>query len=1008
MEQYSISNDDNVFEFDPCEDEYQRPYPTSPPCVTNAARDSGNAATMRSHDAPLASRKLSIGSPPSSSSSSKGKGKAPAIPVPIPYTAEHHDLFDMSRTQMSPASSSSLSPSALSSLGSTSFAFSPANSSFSSYGTTLSSPMSEMMDVDEGPFPYQGASKGKAADTPPTLPPLTFTPSAIGDGSSEWMSFGQPSSLSSTFYSPAPQSSAEPSTSPLSPSAPSSIPRSLDSPLVQYGVSSSEPGSSKAPIRHNSLSNLSIASEVTIKKVKTPPPYRPQGFIARKLAFGKGTPTPSRPTSPPAIDPEILRYDNTAGKGLRVWYTSPKHDDPSAVVSRPPAPIPSLTSDPISLSARKLLRHKGRSHSEPVAFSALDFVPATSTDVFEPLPLFVKNYFDDNLPREIHLHILRCFVENYIDDHRRLIGSNRWSASKAASSKNQWVGKERGVRDLLKLARVSKSWCSAVFDGQLWTDLDLHGFPRIPHHILERITKSGGPFVQSLDLSGHTHLNSERLIELADSLCLPVPEGVISRTQLTSISLRGCRNLTTRSLHHLLLRSGSLERLNLKGLGCVTNTTCEILATYCPRLTSLNLGQCPNMGAAGIRFMANAVLTRKERLQLVELRLCGLKYITDSTMEALGRAAPFLEVLDLSYARQLHNSALEAFVACDDDEDNGADTVSVTARDLGRESSEHGPFKFRRRITRLRHLNLSFCVLLTDTACANISHSVPKLEILEMAGIGSHLKDAGLIRLLERTPFIQRLDLEDAMDVTDAFLATITPPPPKPATPSTSDSDRAPLEPPHTGHALQHLVVSYASILSDAAFLALIRNCSKLVTLEADNTRIGHSVLREFVRLSKTRRATNARIVAVDCRGIGESVTKELSALTRPRMGWRSFEARRLHYLDARDGGAGAEEDMKVGRGQDECDEKRVVVKTFYGWQTVDAVKANREKRRTTKGGGTGSGRKREGSSGTGDLEEEGGRRVSGTRWWSPSGRRSGSTSPPIMTDVPNDGCRTM
>jgi F-box and leucine-rich repeat protein 2/20 len=450
MEQYSIGGDDNVFEFDPCEDEYQRPYGAALTCVTNAARSSGNAATMRSHDAPLAS------SP--SSSGSKGKGKAPAIPVPIPFATERHDLFDISssRTQMSPASTSSFSPSALSSLGSTSFAFSPATSSISSYGTTLSSPMSEMMDVDERPS--HSACKGKATDTPPILPPLTFTPSGIDGGRPEWLSFGQSPPLASTLYSPAPQSSVEPLTpsSPLDAGGSSSIARSLDATSDLYGTPSSEPGSSKGLIRHSSLSNLSIASEVTVKKVKVPP-YRPQGFIARKLAFGKGTPTPSRPTSPPAIDPEILRYDNTAGKGLRMWYTPPKLDDPSANVSRPPAPIPALTLDPISLSARRLLKHKGRSQSEPVTFSALDFVPASSTDVFEPLPLFVKNYFDDHLPQEIHIRILRCFVELHVDDHRRLIESHRWSASKAASSKNQWVGKERGVRELLKLARVSEN-----------------------------------------------------------------------------------------------------------------------------------------------------------------------------------------------------------------------------------------------------------------------------------------------------------------------------------------------------------------------------------------------------------------------------------------------------------------------------------------------------------------------------------------------------------------------
>jgi hypothetical protein len=59
----------------------------------------------------------------------------------------------------------------------------------------------------------------------------------------------------------------------------------------------------------------------------------------------------------------------------------------------------------------------------------------------------------------------------------------------------------------------------------------------------------------------------------------------------------------------------------------------------------------------------------------------------------------------------------------------------------------------------------------------------------------------------------------------------------------------------------------------------------------------------------------------------------------RSRKGWRSWEARKLGYLDGRD-----EEDLKVG--QDECDEKRVVIKSFYSWQIVDDV---REWRRASK-----------------------------------------------------------
>jgi len=176
--------------------------------------------------------------------------------------------------------------------------------------------------------------------------------------------------------------------------------------------------------------------------------------------------------------------------------------------------------------------------------------------------------------------------------------------------------------------------------------------------------------------------------------------------------------------------------------------------------------------------------------------------------------------------------------------------------------------------------------------------------------------------------------------------------------------------------------------------------------LEADNTRMGTAVLKEFVRLSRQRKAKDAKMVAIDCRGIHESLVKELSSMTRPRLGWRAYGARKLSYLDARDDN---EEDLKIG--QDECDEERVVLKTFYSWQTVDAVKAAREKRRKS----TGSRRMgSESSMGSAHDEFETVPTGRSARWWSPGGRRSPRTggqdrnSPPIIPDLNNDGCRMM
>ena len=45
-------------------------------------------------------------------------------------------------------------------------------------------------------------------------------------------------------------------------------------------------------------------------------------------------------------------------------------------------------------------------------------------------------------------------------------------------------------------------------------------------------------------------------------------------------------------------------------------------------------------------------------------KTAGLKGVTEGTMSTLGKAAPFLQALDLSYFRDLHNSSPDALVAC--------------------------------------------------------------------------------------------------------------------------------------------------------------------------------------------------------------------------------------------------------------------------------------------------------------------------------------------------------
>ncbi|KAG5643136.1 hypothetical protein DXG03_001526 [Asterophora parasitica] len=981
---HDIDNEERLFHFESWEESDMLHF-TAPTLASARQRSIALESNphMSSHDGPSTSGETYETGAPQVVVKGKGVTRPVSIRVPVPAP---HDFFDTSAST-APSTSRDSHRSLQTPLTPSSF------NHYSSFSDEAQQHLVEpiIQDLGESLQAFgETLWKGKEKEHPPVLPPLTFSPE-----------FHYSPSSSSPLQSPGPSSYASSCGRPLArvTTYPEPHARALGEDRSSVPPPNAEdqnipPSLKRMLSRRRSLPNLlacsskrSLAARSMLQiKLKLASSRAPSN-LTRKSFFRK-------PKAPDVSRPELIKSQvvgelvgNSSPNPPDPWRTGLKVDELDATISR----FSNLRLDDINSRNPNSfyyiaapLKHKGRSNSSPFPLSALDIVPVQSTDIFAPLPLVVKRYFDEVLPHELRLHVLQDLIDLHESDHLRAIKDGRWSAAKASSSKNKWVGRDKGIRELVKLSRVSKSWRALVFDGPLWTNLDLRSFPNVPESVVRRLTTTGGQCTKALDISGHAQISAATLLHMADHFCVNSSRNTDSLcyTQLTSINLQGCSSLSTRSLHHLLVRSCALRKLCVKGLAAVTNTTCDILSAYCPELTSLDINRCSNVDAEGIKGLVKSATDRGEYIQLMELRMCGLKNIDDRMMAALGKAMPYLEVLDLSYTR-LHNSAVEAFVACDEEEeDAGVETVMVSPRDFGRNSSD----MFRRRVTRLRHLSLSSCLLLTDEACSNLSHSVPRLEFLELAGIGADMGDDGLVRLLNKTPHIRRLDLEDAAHITDAVLIAITP--------SNSSSPTPNSTLPEPGHALEQLNISFAANVTDEALLSLIRGCPRLRHLEADNTRVGSAVLREFVRQCRKRKMSDAKAVVVDCRGVSENTVKDLAASTRPRMGWRAYEARKLAFLDARDGNA---EEMKVG--QDECDGKRVVVKSFYSWQTVDAVKAVREKRRKA--------RRRSSLSGD-EFDEASGRAL---RWWAPGGRRSprsGRSSPLNMADMNGDGCRMM
>lgn len=250
-------------------------------------------------------------------------------------------------------------------------------------------------------------------------------------------------------------------------------------------------------------------------------------------------------------------------------------------------------------------------------------------------------------------------------------------------------------------------------------------------------------------------------------------------TNLTSVNMKGT-HVSTRALHKLLASCPALENLCLRGMSAVTNTTCIIIGDANPHLITLDLGRCTNMDTFGLMFICEAIERRRtlsgskgQPSALRELRLSGLKRASEWALQSIACTFPALEVLDLSYSNGLTDPCFERFVEWHPDAIILEPRVQLSARDIGLDPADRTVHN--RRITRLRHLNVSHCLSLTDRTCTHLSHAVPELEILELAGIGAAIEDAGLIRLLKTTPLIRKLDLEDASRITDDVLLAITP-----------------------------------------------------------------------------------------------------------------------------------------------------------------------------------------------------------------------------------------
>ncbi|ORY14884.1 hypothetical protein BCR34DRAFT_623100 [Clohesyomyces aquaticus] len=388
-------------------------------------------------------------------------------------------------------------------------------------------------------------------------------------------------------------------------------------------------------------------------------------------------------------------------------------------------------------------------------------------------------------------------------------------------------------KELVRCSAVSKSWHAMCFDGQLWSDLDTSAYyGDITAGALANIITSAGPFVRDLNLRGCVQLREQW-----------ARNGLIEACRnLENFSLEGCR-IDRTSIHCFLLRNSRLVHVNLSGLTGVTNATMKILASSCPKVEHLNVSWCSNIDTRGLRKVVEGCPNLRD-LRAGEVR--GWDDV-DFMFELFKRNT--LERLVLMNCDSLTDESLAVLVeGVDSEVDVLTDRPIVPPR-------------------RLKHLDLTRCRGITDDGLEHLAGNVPFLEGLQLSKCHA-LTDSSLNALLPTCPVLTHVELEELDGLTNETLKTLA------ASPCTLY--------------LQHLCISYCENMGDPGMLPILKSCSKLTSLDMDNTRISDLVLAEAASSIRTRNRSarglsgserprvGLKIVAYDCANVTWTGVREV------------------------------------------------------------------------------------------------------------------------------------
>ncbi|SJX60638.1 uncharacterized protein SRS1_11866 [Sporisorium reilianum f. sp. reilianum] len=395
------------------------------------------------------------------------------------------------------------------------------------------------------------------------------------------------------------------------------------------------------------------------------------------------------------------------------------------------------------------------------------------------------------------------------------------------------------------------------------------------------------------------------------------------------------------------------RELRAAGVAGFDSATLAQLGRHWPNLEVLDLSYCSDVDDAAIAALVSSegdTVSEKGHFVTLTPRQAGSQ-LDD---EVVRRRFPHLKKLNLSSCRALSDRACISLA-------HAVPMLEVLEMaNIGAALKDAGLVKLFATTPQLQKLDLERATQITD---AVVSALTPPESHAEAFGLAVPDRDTlmhgtrprgSLLNMARRSASRRRHANQSAStaSVQDEALPTY-------------DEQAVAALIPVTGTHLTHLILSSANRLTAEAMLLLINRCPFLVHLELDGTHADNEVAMQFVQLARYRKVRDAYLCLVDCRSFSRDAYSQLShgdaadGGVRPRRGSRGYAFRQFRYDDpepcyAVAAGVAASERGEEGHGgrsstegrewererdgrHDECNELKPVVKSFWGWQLVDA-----------------------------------------------------------------------